>query len=184
MIAFPILLIALFAALVLGYFLPPVPGPWYPGAHFMVMQVVMLYGALALPYGFGLALCFVAGLLWDALNAQLMGSTVEIALGWSIVLYGFLGSIMSGFRPFHLRGRWEIHCLGSGVSCAFIVLAEFLMLTFRRGEFVFNQSIGLRIVGAGLAAALVAPAIYFTLDYLLILLRQKPPGHRVRKEAW
>jgi hypothetical protein len=184
MIAFPVLLVALFAAVIAGYFLPPVPGPWYPGAHFLLAQIVMLYGALALPFGFALALCFAAGFLWDALNAQMVDSSVEIALGWSIVVYGFLGTVMNGFRPLHLRGRWEVHCIGSALACSFIVLGEYLMITFRRGEFLFGAEIWLRIAGTGLAAALVAPVIYFALDGLMVLLRQKPSPAKARKEAW
>jgi hypothetical protein len=71
--------------------------------------------------------------------------------GWSIILYAALGTIMSGFRPLFQRGRWEIHCLLSGICTSFIVLAEYLMITIRRQpvQLVFNEQVWWRIGGAG-----------------------------------
>jgi len=76
----------------------------------MLLPMVMFYGALALPLPGMLALAFVGGLMNDALNTQYSDGVVEIAAGWSIILYAALGTIMSGFRPLFQRGRWEIHC--------------------------------------------------------------------------
>ena len=47
---------------------------------------------------------------------------------------------------------------------AFIVFAEYLMLTFRRGEFLFPPVIWWRIAGTGMVAMILAPFVYFTLD--------------------
>ena len=40
-----------------------------------------------------LALAFFAGLLLDALTVQVIGARVEIALGWSILLYAVLAPL-------------------------------------------------------------------------------------------
>src|SRR5205823_6513695 len=122
-----------------------------------IMPVILFYGALALPFGWMLALVFCAGFMWDALTVQVLDSHVEIALGWSILLYALLGSIMHGFRPWFLKGRWEVHCLLSGLCTSAILLAEFLMLTFQRGGFVFSKEIWWRILGPGVMAMLLAP---------------------------
>jgi len=168
-IFFFLLLAAMFVALVAQHFIPPLP---IVNARVLLMPVIMFYGALALPTPGMLVLAFCGGLMWDALHGQMIEGNVEIALGWSIVLYATLGALMGGFRPLFQRGRWEIHCLLSGVCTSMIVLAEYLMLTFRREPvvFVFNKDVWWRIGGAGLVAALLSPLFFFTLNYLAFLV--------------
>jgi hypothetical protein len=168
-IFFALLLVAMFVALIVQHFIPPMP---VIGARVLLMPIVMFYGALALPTPGMLVLVFCGGLMWDALHTQIIKGNVEIALGWSIVLYAALGALMGGFRPLFQRGRWEIHCLLSGVCTAMIVLAEYLMITFRREPVVliFNKEIWWTIGGAGLTAALLSPFFFFTLNYLAFIV--------------
>ena len=177
---FALLCVAMFAGLVAQHFIGPLP-PY--GARVLIMPLIMFYGALALPVPGMLALAFCGGLMWDALHVQvdLAGEpTAEIALGWSIVLYAILGTLMSGFRPLFQRGRWEIHCLLTGVCTSAIVLAEYLMLTFRREPvlFVFNKEIWWRIGGAGIIAALLSPLFFFALNHLAYLVGHDPQPAR------
>ena len=74
---------------------------------------------------------------------------------------------MSGFRRLFQRGRWEIHCLLSGVCTSIIVLAEYVMITFRREPVVIilNQEVWWKIGGAGLVAMLLSPLFFFALNY-------------------
>ena len=67
MIFFLILLILMFAGLVVQHFIGPVP---VLGARVLLMQIIMLYGALALPLPGALALTVAGGLMWDALHTQ------------------------------------------------------------------------------------------------------------------
>ena len=68
---------------------------------------------------------------------------------------------MSGFRPLFQRGHgWEIHCLLSGPLLCIFVLSEYLMITFRRGGFIFPKVIWWRIGGEGLAAMIVSPIVF------------------------
>ena len=174
---FFLLILAMFAMLVLQHFIAPLP---HFGARVLLMPIVMFYGALALPLPGMLALAFLGGLMWDALHGYVVEGNVEIAMGWSIVLYAALGALMGGFRPLFQRGRWEIHCLLSGVCTSLIVLAEYLMLTFRREPvvFIFNQEIWWRIGGAGLVALLLSPFIFFALNYLAYLVGYDPQPDR------
>jgi hypothetical protein len=123
--------------------------------------------------------------MWDALHVQMVEGNVEIALGWSIVLYATLGALMGGFRPLFQRGRWEIHCLLSGVCTSMIVLAEYLMITFRREPviFVFNKDIWWRIGGAGLVAAFLSPLFFFALNYLAFVVGYDPQPERNAKRS-
>lgn len=158
----PVMLGAILLAFIAQEYIPPLP--WLHGARVFLMPVVFFYGALATPAWGMLILAFFTGFFWDALLVQATDSTVEIALGWSIILYAALGAIMNGFRPLYQRGHgWEIHCLISGPLVALFTLGEYLMITFRRGDFLFPPVIWWRIGGAGLVATLLAPVVFFIL---------------------
>ena len=169
MIFFIVIVIASFLSLVAQEFLPPLA--WLYGARVVIVPTLMFYGAMALPYSGMLALAFISGLMVDALMVtQVVDSQVEISLGWSILLYAALGAIMSGFRPLFQRGRWEVHCLMSGLFTSLILLAEYLMITVRRGGLVFPPEIWWRIGGSGVIAAMLAPIFFFTLNWLAPLV--------------
>ncbi|MEA3210883.1 MAG: hypothetical protein QOE70_3940 [Chthoniobacter sp.] len=173
MILFVILLVAMFLALVVQHYIGPLPPS---GARVMLMPIIMFYGALALPLPAMLALTFAGGLMWDALHSQVIEGNYEIAVGWSVVLYTVLGGLMSGFRPLFQRGRWEIHCLLSGFCSSIIVLAEYLMITFRREPvtFVFNKNVWLSIGGTGIVALLLSPFFFFALNWIAFLTGYDP----------
>ena len=181
MIFFVLLLVAMFLALVAQHFIGPLP---VTDSRVLLMPIIMFYGALALPVPGMLAIAFAGGLMWDSLNVLTVDGNVEIAMGWSIVLYAALGTLMGGFRPLFQRGRWEVHCLLSGVCTALIVLAEYLMITFRREPVVFHfdKEIWLRIGGSGLVAVLLSPFFFFALNYLAFVVGYDPqPQRNVRR---
>ena len=62
---FLVLLVAMFAALILQHFIPPLPPM---GARVMLMPVIMFYGALAMPVPGMLALAVAGGVMWDCLH--------------------------------------------------------------------------------------------------------------------
>lgn len=174
-----------FVCLVVQHFIPPLP--FLENTRVFLMPLVLFYGALSLPFGAMLFLALACGLMWDCLTAQVLevgiGSvtqpTVEIALGWSIVLYVSLGAIMSGLRPMFRRGRWEIHCLMSGICTSLIVLVEFLMISVRRAALyeapiVFTQGIWWRIGGAGLVALVLAPVFFWVLGSMAAFTGYNP----------
>jgi hypothetical protein len=171
----------MFLALVLQHFLGPLP---LIGCRILLMQIVMLYGAISLPLPGMLLVTMAGGLMWDLLHASFLGEGYEVSIGWSMVLYVVLGTIMGGFRPLFRRGRWEIHCLLTGVLITLMVLAEYIMITLRREpvQFVFDRGIGWRIGGAGLAATLLSPLFFFVLNYLAVLIGYDPqPDRNIRK---
>ena len=165
MIFFLFTLASLFAALVGQHFIDPIP-PW--GARVMLLPVIFFYGALAFPPPGMLVLAFVSGLCWDAVYTQVVDSAVEIAPGWSVIVYAALGALMSGFRPLFQRGRWEVHCLLTGVFTSVMVFAEYMMISVRRPpvSLVFNEVVWGRVIGAGAAAALLSPVVFFLFNYL------------------
>lgn len=198
---FGLLVAAQFFAIVFQHAIPPLA--ILHGARPLLYPVLLAYGALALPQNGTLALAFFSGLLWDALTVQFLpaaafssggaaaralatattltttgaGAAVENPLGWSIVLYALLGMVMHGLRPWFLRGRWEVHVLASGVCAVVIPLAEYLLLTFRRGGLVFPVSLWPRLLLPGLVAMLMAPVVYLLFHFLAGLV-----GYPIRAE--
>ena len=164
MIIFFLLILLVFVAQIAELFIPPVA--WLHNAHVMIVPVIVFYGAMALPFSLMLALALFAGLLLDALTVQVIGSRVEIAFGWSILLYGVLAAIMHGFKPLFVRGRWEVHCLLSGIFTSLILLTQYLMITFRRGTLLFTSDVWWQIAGPGVVALLVAPLLFWSLHWL------------------
>ena len=161
MIFFAFLVALVFVAQVIEMFIPPLQ--WMFNAHIYIVPVIVFYGAMALPFPFMLALTFVAGFLLDLLTIQVIGGRVEIALGWSIILYAVLASIMHGLRPLFIRGRWEIHCIMSGICTSLILLAQYLMISFRRGSILFTPEVWWQIGGPGVIAMIMAPLLFWFL---------------------
>ena len=164
MIFFFLLLVLVLIAQIAEFFLPVLP--WLYNAHIYIVPMIVFYGAMALPFPLVLALAFYAGMLLDALTAQVISGKVEISVGWSILLYGVLAGIMHGLRPLFMRGRWEVHCILSGVGTSLIILAQYLMITFRRGSLVFTPEIWWQIGGPGLIAMAMAPILFWFLQWM------------------
>jgi hypothetical protein len=164
MIFFFILLVLVLIAQIAEFFIPTVD--WMYHAHIYIVPVIVFYGAMALPFPLMLALALFAGILLDALTVQVIGAKVEISMGWSILLYAVLAGIMHGMRPLFIRGRWEVHCILSGVCTSAIILAQYLMITFRRGSILFTREVWWQIGGPGLIAMLMAPVVFWTLHWI------------------
>ena len=169
MIFFFILLVLVVVAQIAEFFIPPLD--WMHHAHIYIAPVLVFYGAIALPFPLMLAMAFFAGVLLDALTVQVIGTKVEISLGWSILLYGVLAGIMHGLRPLFIRGRWEVHCVLTGLCTSAIILAQYLMITFRRGSFFFNREVWWQIGVPGLVAMLMAPVIFWMLNWVARVTR-------------
>jgi hypothetical protein len=174
MIFFLILVVLVFVAQLVELFIPPLD--WMFNAHVYIVPVIVFYGAMALPFPLLLALAFFAGFLWDAMTVQVLDAHVEISFGWSILLYAVLAAIMHGLRPLFIRGRWEVHCVLSGVCTAFILLAQYLMISFRRGSLIFDREVWWQIGGPGLLAMLMAPLIFWSLHWIARLTNNPYPS--------
>ncbi len=164
LIFFLLLVVLVFVAQIVEIFIPPLG--WMFNAHVYIVPIIVFYGAMALPFPLMLALAFIAGFLWDAMTAQVLDAHVEISFGWTILLYAVLAAIMHGLKPLFSRGRWEVHCVLSGVCTSLILLSQYLMISFRRGSILFNREVWWQIGGPGLLAMLMAPLIFWSLHWL------------------
>jgi len=164
MIFFLTLLVLTFLAQLLEFFIPPLD--WMYNARIYVMPLIVFYGAVVLPFPLMLILAGFAGFLLDAVTVQALGPQVEISVGWSILLYAVLAAIMHGLRPLLIRGRWEVHCIMTGVCTSGILLSQYLMIAFRRGSLVFTREAWWQIGGPGVMAMLMAPLAFWFLHSL------------------
>jgi hypothetical protein len=164
MIFFFILLLLVSVAQVAEFFIPPLPWLFY--AHVYLVPVVVFSGAIMLPFPLMLALALYAGLLLDALTVQVLGSRVEISFGSSILVYAALAGIMHGLRPLFIRGRWEVHCVLTGICTSAIILAQYLMISFRRGSIFFTPQVWWQIGGPGLIAMVISLPAFWMLHWL------------------
>jgi len=169
MIFFVILLVLVVIAQIAEFFIPPLD--WMYHAHIYIAPVLVFYGAMALPFPLMLGLALFAGILLDALTVQVIGAKVEMSLGSSILIYAVLAGIMHGLRPLFIRGRWEVHCLLTGICTSAIILAQYLMITFRRGSLFFSREVWWQIGGPGLIAMLMAPVIFWMLNWVARVTR-------------
>ena len=189
---FGLVLVLDFLAVICQPYCPPLA--MFGGARVLLFPVVLAYGALALPFWGALALAFFNGLLWDALTTQILNPSafqsgvpgMEIVMGWSVVLFGLLTLLVHGFRPLFLRGRWELHCLSSGVCAVVILLTQYGLVTFRRGGLVFPHELWPRMLLPGFFAMLLAPLVYL-LFYLVAVALAYPirlePGEDRRERT-
>jgi len=181
MIFFLLLIILMVLSFIAQHFIGPLP---VMGARVLLMQIIMLYGCIAMPLPGMIALTFLGGLMWDALHIVIIGDTPQVSMGWSIALYMALGTVMAGFRPLYLRGRWEIHCILTGLLIAAMPLAEFIMITVRTEpiQWVWNRDVAWRIGGSGMIAMLLSLLVFFVLNYLAVLTGYDPQPERNAKK--
>jgi hypothetical protein len=178
-------------------FIPVVP--WAYGARLLLVPVVFFACSVALPFPLMLLFAFATGFLWDARHlvidtASAAGSAFENAagfdtaspsFGYSILLYGLLGSLMQGIRPLFRRGRWELPVLMCGVGTALLLTLEHLWFCFLRGHFFFPEELWLHIGTTALLSMMVSPVIF-----LFVHTLSRLSGYQIRydgldlKRAW
>ena len=156
--------IAMFIGLVLQHFAGAVPGF---GSQILLLPVIFLCGAAALPVWGMLSLAFVAGLMWDSMHCVTIEGNTDFPFGGTIVLYAMIGSMMNGLRPLFLRGWWQIHAVATGVLTSVLVLVEYIIITFRREPFalIWPGEVWVRIGGSGLVAAVLSVPLFLFLTW-------------------
>ena len=157
-------IIAMFTGLVLQHFVGVVPGF---GSQILLLPIIFLCGAAALPVWSMLSLAFIAGLMWDCLNYIPTDGRTDFPFGGTILLYAGIGAMMNGLRPLFLRGWWHIHVAFAGVLTSVLVLVEYIIITFRREPFalVWPREIWTRIGGSGITAAFFSIPLFLFLNW-------------------
>jgi hypothetical protein len=167
-------------------------------ARFLLPPVVFFSSALSVSFPMMLLLAFFTGFVWDARNlpykedkghavvitadAGLMPDVEKrpeiggsLPFGYTIFLFGALGSLMQGVRPLFKRGRWELPVLMVGVAIMGWLLVEYLLMSFLRGSFIFPYGMWTKLVTDTLLAMLVSPVLLYLLHSVASRLRFEAP---------
>ena len=158
--------------------------PWAYDAVVCLVPVVFFSGAITVPYPVMLMLAFFVGLVSDArhviaefssspvagslsdvpgLSSMSIDFSSHLAFGYSIFLYGLLGSMMQGIRPLFRRGRWELPVLMTGVATFLLLLLTYLVMEFRSGDFSFPSTIWYFMLASSVLSMIVSPVMFLIL---------------------
>ncbi|CAN5452389.1 hypothetical protein BH23VER1_BH23VER1_04140 [soil metagenome] len=175
-----LLFLMLCLSFVVQEFVPDID--WAYRATIMVVPLVFFSGAATVPYPYMLMLAFFTGFLWDARYVVPGGAgpsaTADVSFGYSIFLYGVLGSLMQGIRPLFRRGRWELPVLFTGLATFLLLTFEYLIINFMRGGFYFPRDVWFKIVTTSLLTMAASPLLFFVLYRVA-----QSSGYRIRYEG-
>lgn len=139
-------------------------------ARAMVMVVPLYFFSAAMTVNFPtmLAMAAVCGVSWDCAFAFPEGPNNDGVFGFSMLLFGFIGVVMQGVRPFFVRGRWEIPVAVIGVGIFVFMFLEFLVLSLSRAELDFPSQLWVKISVSTLMSMILAPVVFWVLYRLAI----------------
>ena len=179
------LLIMILLALVAQQFIPALTGLF--NSRLLLVTLVFLCASVTVGPPVMLALAFVCGFLWDAQNAlgpaggdpAVYSDPVEsLRFGYSIILYGIIGYLMQGIQPLFREGKWQFSAFLVGVSIFVYLVAEYLIINFVRGDFVFSRATLFQIVFTSTLTMLFSPLVFWILFHVAERF-----GHEIRFEG-
>lgn len=177
---FLLVFILLLASFVVQEFVPVFD--WFYGSRLLLVQAVFLAIAAAVPFPAMLVAAFVAGFLWDAryhLPIHTEGETygmlvqTEIPFGFTIFLFGLTGALIQGVRPLFRRGRWELPVFMIGLCTGLMLLIEYLVISFHRGQFEAPPEFWWKLLMTSLFSSLVSPFLLLLLSRVAERLRYR-----------
>lgn len=138
-------------------------------ARILLLHLVFLCCAVTVGFAPMLGLAFLCGFLWDANNTLgPQGGDPEVYIhqidslrfGYSILLFGLMGALMQCIQPLFRRGVWQVSAILTGISIFLYLLAEFLLITFVRGEWIFQGTLLTQIWLTAAMTMLCSPLIF------------------------
>ncbi len=172
-------------ALIAQQFIPVLTGAY--NSRLLLVTLVFLCASVTVRPPVMLALAFICGFLWDAQNAlgppggdpEVYKHPAEsLRFGYSIVLYGLIGYLMQGIQPLFREGKWQFSTFLVGVSIFIYLVAEYLIINFVRGDFVFSRATLFQIVFTSVLTMLFSPVVFWVLFHIAERFR-----HEIRFEG-
>ena len=180
----------LLAAFLVQQFIPAFTGLSH--SRILFVHLVFLCAAVTVATPTMLLLAFIAGTLWDAhcslapmiVDPEVYRQPVEsLRFGYSIILFAAMGFLMQGLKPLFQQGKWHFSALLSGITIFLYLAAEYILISFIRGDFTISRSI-LRLMSyTSLLTMLFSPLVFWLLfqiarifDYSLY-----PEAHKHRR---
>ena len=171
-------LVALIVTACIGQqFVPALEGLYE--ARVLLVPLVFLCSAVTISPRAMVPLAFIAGLLWDAQHYsppmepdKVYPEPVEsLRFGYSVVLYGAMGFFMQGIQPLFREGKWHVSALLSGAAVFLYLSAEYLLITFVRGDIIITQGLILKIAITSLLTMVFSPVVFWVLFHLAALFK-------------
>ncbi len=157
-------------ACILQQFIPAVTALF--DARILLLHVVFLCCSVTVGFSPMLGLAFVGGFFWDANNILgpqggdpeiYVHQTDSLRFGYSILLFGAMGILMQCIQPLFRRGIWQVSAILTGISTFLYLLAEFLLITFVRGEWIFPSKVLTQIWLTAAMTTFCSPFIFIIL---------------------
>ncbi len=165
-----ITILLLLASFVIQQFLPAFTGMHQ--SRILLVQLVFLCSAVTVEQPTMLLLAFVGGFFWDAHCAlgphggdpEVYSQQVEsLRFGYSIFLFAAMGFLMQGIQPLFKQGKWHFSALLSGISIFLYLAAEYAIINFVRGDFVFSKATFMQMVFTSFLTMLFSPLVFWLL---------------------
>ncbi|MCE2960103.1 MAG: hypothetical protein ACK46A_02625 [Akkermansiaceae bacterium] len=162
--------ILLLIAFLVQQFVPAFTGLSH--ARFLIVHLVFLCCAVTVTTPTMLLLAFIGGLLWDAhcylapivADPEVYSQPVEsLRFGYSIILFGIAGFLMQGLNPVFRQGKWHFSALLSGIAIFLYLTAEFLVISFIRGDFTITRSIFRLLIYTSVLTMIISPIVFWLL---------------------
>ena len=153
----------------------------------LVVHIVFLCSAVTVATPTMLLLAFIGGTLWDAhcslapINAdpQVYGRPIEsLTFGYSILLFAAAGFLMQGLAPLFRQGKWQISAILTGIAIFLYLTAEFILISFVRGDFTLTRPILRLVFYTSILTMLASPVVFWILRRVANLC-----GHSLHPEA-
>ncbi|MCB1229244.1 MAG: hypothetical protein KDN19_03205 [Verrucomicrobiae bacterium] len=180
MIYFLLVLVVLVFSFVGQEFVPAIAWAYY--ARLLLVQTTFYCAAVTVPYPVMLLLAAATGFVWDAryhVPVYPEGSAhAELDFGFTMFLFGLMGSLIQGVRPLFRRGRWELPVFLIGICTFLSLVIQYLVISFHRGGLYLSTEMWFQMLMTSLFSMLAAPLILLLLSRLA-----KWTGYRIRLEG-
>jgi hypothetical protein len=186
-------ILLLLAAFTVQQFLPAFTGLYH--SRILLVQLVFLCCAVTVGQPTMLALAFIGGFFWDAQHAlgpqggdpEVYTQQVEnLRFGYSILLFGAMGTLMQGIQPLFKQGKWQFSALLSGIAVFLYLAVEYTIINFVRGGIVINSSTLMQMLWTAMLTMLFSPLLFWILFRIAALFHHSinpEAGRRRRRTA-
>lgn len=162
-------------------------------ARFLIVHLVFLCCAVTVTTPTMLLLAFIGGLLWDAqcylapivADTEVYSHPVEsLRFGYSIILFGVAGFLMQGLNPVFRQGKWQFSAILSGIAIFLYLAAEFIVISFIRGDFTITRSILRLMFYTSILTMTLSPIIFWILYQISNLFDHSLYPEAKKSKSW
>jgi len=162
-------------------------------ARFLIVHLVFLCCAVTVTTPTMLLLAFIGGLLWDAqcylapivADPEVYSHPVEsLRFGYSIILFGVAGFLMQGLNPVFRQGKWQFSAILSGIAIFLYLAAEFIVISFIRGDFTITRSILRLMFYTSILTMTLSPIIFWILYQISNLFDHSLYPEAKKSKSW